>query len=221
MQPLKILAKKLLYRTPYGRLFAHRFAYNFTPRQLCFLAGCLDRTAHLSGAALEIGCFVGLTTIWLNKHMDAEGIRKPYIALDTFSGFVPSQVEHETEERGKDGYRTAMRAAFSTNSKAMFDRQLEWNGLSRVRSIEADAATFDYSTLGPLSFALIDVDLYIPVKAALERVYALMQPGGIIVVDDCASDQIYDGALQAYDEFTRERGLKPTFEHRKLGVIEI
>jgi O-methyltransferase len=219
MRHVKTLAKKTLYATPFGRYFAHRFAYNFSPRQLCFLAGCIDRTAEVPGAVVEIGCFVGHTTIWLNKHMDAEKIEKPYYALDTFAGFVPSQVEHELEHRGKSGFRAVMRHGFSVNSKFMFDRQLRWNGITRVTSIEADAAKFDYTSIGAISFALVDVDLYVPVKAALEKVYPLVQRGGIIVIDDCAPDNVYDGALQAYEEFTGERGLPRTYEHRKLGVI--
>lgn len=218
---VKIVAKKLVYRTPFGRFLARRWDYNFSPRQLAFLASCIDRTAALSGSIAEVGCFVGATTVWLSKHMEFEGIDKPYYALDTFSGFVPAQSEYEIEKRGKRGSSVVMQRGFAVNSKFMFDRQLEWNGLSRVESIEADAATFDYATLGPLSFVLVDVDLYLPVKAALERIHPLMQAGGIIVVDDCAPDQVYDGALQAYEEFIAEHSLPRQIVHGKLGLIEI
>ena len=41
-------------------------------------------------------------------------------------------------------------------------------------SIQADAGSFDYSRFSDLSFVLIDVDLYIPVLGALERVWPQM-----------------------------------------------
>ena len=68
---------------------------------------------------------------------------------------------------------------------------------------------------------MIDVDLYIPVLHALEAIVPLMRAGGIVVVDDCVTGQFYDGALQAYTEFTSVRGLPSKIVHSKLGVIEI
>lgn len=218
---LKSAIRGAVWRTPFGRYFGHRHLYNFTPRQLCFLVDCIDRTASLSGAILEVGTYRGHTAVFLNAHMTAEGIEKPYIAVDTFGGFVPAHVAQEAAERGKERFASVMRSAFSDNSKALFDRQMAWNGITRVRSIEADAAEFDYATVAPLSFALIDVDLYIPVLRALERVVPLVQPGGIVVVDDCDPTRLYDGALQAYSEFTAAHGLPANIVHRKLGVIQL
>ena len=45
------------------------------PRCLC---SCLGRTRDMPGPAFEVGCFAGVTTVFLNKHMRAEGIEEPY-----------------------------------------------------------------------------------------------------------------------------------------------
>jgi len=217
---LKSAVKVALSCTPAGKLVNHRWAYAFTPRQLCFLTTCIDRTAAVRGAVVEIGCFRGYTSIWLKKHMDFEGIQKPYFALDTFSGFVSEQLRHELRSRGKGRFVSLMKDAFVDNSQWIFDRQLGWNNLTGVRSIRTDAATFDYATIGTISFALIDVDLYIPVKASLEKIEPLMTTGGVIVVDDCVSGGMYDGALQAYQEFVDQRGRPRKIVHGKLGVVE-
>ena len=66
---------------------------------------------------------------------------------------------------------------------------------------------------------LIDVDLYRPVLLALDAVYDLVSPGGIIIVDDCNQGGICEGAYQALTEFTNARGMEPTIVHGKLGVI--
>lgn len=218
---VKIALKLGLSRTRLARLVAHSYPYNFTPRQLCFLAGCIDRTAALSGAIAEVGVYRGYTTMFLNAHMDAEGIEKAYYAIDTFSGFVAEQLDHERAKRRKAPFIGVMRTAFADHSKTLFDRQFALSGVRRVRSIQADAAAFDYTAIAPLSFVLIDVDLYIPVLRALEKVVPLMQRGGIIVVDDCAPHHLYDGALQAYTEFVAAAGLPSNIVHSKLGVIEL
>ncbi len=48
-----------------------------------------------------------------------------------------------------------------------------------------------------------------------------MSPGGIIIVDDCQPDQMWDGALQAYQEFTRQREIPAEIVLEKLGVVRL
>jgi hypothetical protein len=48
-----------------------------------------------------------------------------------------------------------------------------------------------------------------------------MSSGGIIIVDDCQPDQMWDGALQAYEEFARERNLPMEIALEKLGVVRL
>jgi predicted O-methyltransferase YrrM len=212
--------KHAMYHTPLARFLYHRYPYNFSPIQLSYLVNCIDRTSHLSGPILEVGCFAGATTIWLNKHLDAGGIEKPYIAIDTFRGFVENDIRYEVSERGKHE-QAILRRAFTNNSKNWVEKNLKLNGCTRVTLVQADANTFDYSKYHDISFALIDVDLYLPVKNTLEAIYDQMADGGIIVVDDCVANGVYDGALHAYLEFTEDRAIAKRIVHRKLGVIDI
>jgi len=57
------------------------------------------------------------------------------------------------------------------------------------------------------AFAHIDVDTYVTVKAALEKIYPLTQPGGVIVIDDY--DLIYAGVKVAVDEFFEDKSESP------------
>lgn len=220
MNPANVLrfgAKSILFETPLARFIGPRYAFNFAPAQLAFLCSCLDATASISGCVVEAGCFAGGTTVFLNAHMTAAGIEKPYYAIDTFSGFVGSQTEHEVVHRKK---RASSFSGFALNSQRWFDRSMQVNGINRVTSIQADIATFNASRLGPIAFGLLDVDLYIPTRVAIPRIYKMLAPGGILVVDDCKPDNIFDGANQAYTEALRELGLEPEIHHGKLGVIK-
>lgn len=206
---------RILYHSPYFALVAARYPYFFTPSQLGYLCGCLDETLSLPGCIVEIGCARGFTTIFLNRHLQDRGVKKPYYALDTFSGFTRRDVGHEVEVRSKG---SSLSTHFTVNDQRWFDRSMQLAGYHDVRSIKCDAVEFDYSSLGPIALALCDVDLYLPSKSALKGTYDHLLPGGIIVCDDCKPGP-YDGALLAYQEVVAENGGEARIVHDKLGVI--
>jgi O-methyltransferase len=209
--------KEAQFQSPLRRYFFPRYAYNFSPPQLNFLCQCIEETAHLDGSIAEVGCFDGSATVFLNKYMDAKGIEKNYFAVDTFSGFVPEDIRVEVDERGKS---RSMFNGFQSNKKKWFDGTMRQNGVTRVHSIQADVNEYDLTTLGPLSFCLLDVDLYRPIRKSLGELYEMLIPGGIIVVDDCdVSVERWDGADQAYKEFMKERNQPINIVHGKLGQI--
>jgi O-methyltransferase len=213
--------REVLLRTPVGWYVGYRYLYMFSPAQLSFLADCITRTASLPGPIFEIGCSAGASTVWLNKHMDYARIEKPYIAIDTFKGFLKEDIAYEVTNRGKADRLVNFTKAFASNKKSWVERTLQRNGVTRATLIEADASTFDYGGYSDVSFALIDVDLYLPVRNSLKELYPRMAAGGIIVVDDCTGPSVWDGALQAYEEFTEGHNIPRRIVHDKLGVIEV
>jgi O-methyltransferase len=210
--------KGIKYHSPFRKDFFPNFYYNFTAPQLCFLCQCLEDTRHVAGAIAEIGCANGYTTVFLNKYLDAQNIQKNYYAIDTFSGFVAGDIELEVAERDKTA---DMFTEFQVNKKKWFDATMRLNHIARVRSIETDVNRYDLATLGPLAFALLDVDLYRPIKKALPELYRVLSPDGIMVVDDCDSRHVqWDGSYQAYKEFMIEKDRSPQIIHGKLGIIK-
>jgi hypothetical protein len=216
------LTKSILFNIGLKRQFLHTYPYNFFPDQLSFFCDCIDKTKDLPGAIVEVGCALGQSTIYMNMHMHFKGIEKPYICLDTFSGFTKEDISYEVDNRQKD--KGELNAAFTVNNKKWFDetiRSHEKYGTGRVTSYQADINKFDFKNILSISFSLIDVDLYIPVKSGLEKVYPLMNKGGIIVVDDCKQDNLWDGAYRAYMEFIQAHNLPEKIILGKLGIIEM
>ncbi len=211
--------RALTLRTPLRRLSSafHRYAYMFTPAQLAFLLRCLEQTEHVPGAVVEIGCASGRTTVFLNKYLDELDSVRRYVCIDTFRGFTTDDVVFETRCRGKATHKLF---GFRVNDKEWFDRNLTENGIERVSSFQGDIKTLNLAALVPrVSMCIIDVDLYLPVKIALSKVMPLVSPGGLVVVDDMIDNTTFDGARQAYREFTRESNLPEEIALRKLGVL--
>jgi O-methyltransferase len=216
---LRSIIKDLSMRTGlYQRMLFGHYPFGYEPSQLMVLAEALKQTPTVPGCIIEAGCAGGATTVFLNRFMDEIGLDRPYYAVDTFSGFTAPHVAHEITARHKPAH---LREAFVENRREWFETSMRVNGIKRVRSVKCDITAFDFIAVAPVAFCLIDVDLYLPTKEALSKVMAAMSPGGIIVVDDCQPHELWDGALQAYMEFTFENGIVPEIQARKLGIIQI
>lgn len=212
--------KDFLARTRLGRFLFYRQSTTFRPAQLAFLLQCVDEVHDVEGTFVEIGCYEGATTIWLNAHLRDVGRQPRYVAIDTFAGFVRSDVEHEVSSRGRAQHEALYGHAFADNKREWVQQTLALNGVTGVELHEADANTYDYAALGRVAFSLVDVDLYVPVLHALRQLWPQLAPGALVVVDDCdASVREWDGALQAYREFCAEAGVPEDIRHRKLGLV--
>ena len=187
----------------------------FSPAQLGFFCDRITDVADVPGSILEVGCAWGRTTVFLNRHIDSIGMDVDYYAIDTFSGFTEQDLASE-HALGRD---SVYYAVFRGNSKARFDRTMRRNGVERVTSFQGDASAFDYTQISPFRMVLIDVDLHRPVLLTLNVVYDLVSPGGVIVVDDCRQGGIWEGAYEAFMEFTKAKGVEPVIMHGKLGVM--
>lgn len=197
----------------------YRYNYSFSPAQLCFLVECLNRTSSVPGTILEVGCAYGHTTAFLNKHLDAMGDDRQYVCVDTFRGFTRSDTTFEEENRGKASGQ--FQRSFADASLRAFRRTMANNSITRVRSVKADVCSWRPDVVPRVSFCLVDVDLYRPVEASLKKIVPLVQPGGIVVIDDCQEHPLWDGALQAYLEFTEREGIPRSIQHGQFGVIEM
>lgn len=152
--------------------------------------------------------------------MLSAGIKKEYICIDTFSDFTHNDIDFEKQHRSKD--KNVLKVQFVANKRDWVAKTLKYNNIEDVKLNESDINHFAFKENGinKIAFCLIDVDLYIPVKSALNKVWDLVESGGIIIVDDCRQDRYYDGALQAYQEFVREKNYPEVIVLDKLGVIE-
>jgi predicted O-methyltransferase YrrM len=209
------LVKRALFWSPLRPYLLYKYRYAFTPAQLARLTVLATEAAAVPGDFCEIGCYRGYTTVFLNRHLDAIAPAKRYWAIDTFGGFVPADVSHgkasREDERALD--------KFTVNSRRWFEANLRENGITRVSTHAAAVQDFAFPAETRLCFVLLDVDLYLPTAAALEKIWPLLAPGGLVVVDDCQTDHVYDGSRQAVAEFCARHGLGHELVETKLAVL--
>jgi SAM-dependent methyltransferase len=216
----KYLLKQAAFNTSLYRSLFNVYAFMYSPTELMFLAQCLSDVRAVPGSFVEAGCAYGATTVFLNKYMDEHGIDRDYYAIDTFSGFEKGHINYERVQRKKSAeVEQKLHSSFSDNKQTWFDKTMTLHDVNRVKSIKGDVGEFDFSSISPIAFCLLDVDLYLPIKEALPKIYQAMSPGAITIVDDCWDDEKWDGALQAYQEFIASAGLEHRIFGRKLGFV--
>ena len=212
------LAYYLAAPAMYSRQPFVKYPYMFLPSELIELTKQL-LSVNVAGPVVEVGCNQGWTTCFLVEALMEQGVKRDYACIDTFTGFTPEDVAAEYKLRGKA--RGIYDGNFVINDPKWLKASLKRFGYSSVSVHKADATTFNYQALGKIAFALIDLDLYRPVKESLKRILPQMVEGGKVVVDDCndSRDGRWDGAYQAFMETCQERNIPPEIVCRKLGII--
>ena len=101
----------------------------------------------------------------------------------------------------------------------MFDRTMRHLGLE-VESIQADICTLEPDRLPErVAVCLMDVDLAVPIREGLEKVWPRLAPGGLILVDDCDEDTDWKGARVGYGEFVRANDMPERYTPSGLGIV--
>jgi predicted O-methyltransferase YrrM len=209
--------KRWAYRSDLlAEIAAPHYRYGLQVGELCALAEAISATTGTEGRVVELGVARGMTTVFLNTHLDALQDRRRYLAIDTFSGFTADDVDFEVAHRGK---RRRDLFGFTYNDESIFRRNMARLGFDRVDVLKLDANDLRKHHLGDVSVALLDVDLYRPTLHALQVTYDALEDGGYIFVHDVAPGSVYDGAGQAYAEFTARMGLPRTQVGPNCGLI--
>lgn len=212
---IKEFAKGLVFR--HTSLAAPTYRYNIEPIQLAYLVTEIERLKNIPGNVVEIGVARGLTTRFLAQHiknqkLDRSGLK--LYAVDTFDSFTDQDLDFEVKNRGKS---LKDLVAFGYNDFDVWKRNFA--DFDFVIAVRADCSTVDYNKLGPITVAFLDVDLYLPTKQTLPKLFEALVPGGVILIDDVKNNNVYDGAYQAYTEFCAERSLTPEVIGNKCGIL--
>jgi hypothetical protein len=130
--------------------------------------------------------------------------RRTVYCLDTFNGFTKEDTTFEVKHRGKAPRNLG---GFRSNSSKWLEYTFRRNHCKRTLCVKAEVENYEFRR--PIAFCLIDVALYRPTVTALHKVWNCLSPGGLAVVSNCKPGNCFDGAMQAYDEFTAKHAIQP------------
>lgn len=214
---MKELAKKIVFR--YTSMGVPKYPYNIEPIQLAEIVKGIDFTLKnnsIKGSLVEIGVARGLTSRFIVEHCLNNGYSNDFYCLDTFSSFTENDIVYEVDKRGKS--RSEL-VGFAYNSFEIWKRN--FSKYNFVKPIKCDASSFDFSKISPISFCFLDVDLYLPTKNVLKNIFPYLNTSAIVIVDDVMDNNCWDGAYQAFMEFTEENDLSYEIVGNKCGVIRV
>ena len=210
---IKEIIRKILFR--YTKLGAPNYPYNLEPLQLSEIIISLEKIKNLEGCICEIGVARGMTTRFICEYLANHKIKTEFYCLDTFSSFVDEDVDYEVKFRKKNKSELS---GFSYNNFSRWKKN--FNSFAFVKPMKIDVKNFDFESIKPIKFALLDVDLYLPTLHTLKKLKKNIIKGGILIVDDVNESKSWDGANQAFNEFVNENSLKFKLVGKKCGVIE-
>jgi O-methyltransferase len=149
----------------------------------------------IEGDVVELGCYVGTTTLFLQRLLLTYKSHKELHAYDSFAGLPPKTAEDASPagEQFKAGELKAPRNEFV--------RHFRQAGLPLPIMHKAW-----FSDLKPpdmpqkISFAFLDGDFYGSIHDSLKLVWPNLASGAIVIVDDYQSEAL-PGAKRAVDEW--------------------
>ena len=187
--------KRLVFR--HTLLGVPRYDYNISPLQCAAIINALEGLRDCEGAIVEVGVARGMTSRFIAEYLKSLSDPDRFFCIDTFASFMPEDVQYEVEHRGKTH---AELEGFAYNDFTRWRRnfaQFEF-----VTPIKADASEFDFATIAPIKFMFLDCDLYKPTLNVLRNVMPHLARDFCILVDDVKNNDKWDGAYQAFTEFS-------------------
>lgn len=149
------------------------------------------------GDVVELGCYVGTTTLFLRRLLLQHGSDKVLHAYDSFAGLPPKSAQ-DASPAGEQFKVGELRA-----QKSDFIRHFKQAGLQLPIMHKAW-----FSDLTPddmpreIAFAFLDGDFYDSIRDSLQLVWPKLTEGAVVIVDDYQSEAL-PGAKRAVDEWLR------------------
>jgi hypothetical protein len=163
---------------------------------------------NILGDYVECGVWKGGNLILLSGLQESIGASRTIYGFDTFSGMT-TPTNHDVDYLGNlagEMMRNDTKTAGGNTlhclaSLALVNNNLADNDAKNIKLVEGDVAvTLQESSNLPEKIAIhrLDTDWYESTKVELETLYPLLEPGGVLIIDDYGH---FSGARKAVDEY--------------------
>jgi O-methyltransferase len=165
--------------------------------------------SNTPGDIVEFGCYVGTTSLFISRLLQANKSAKKFYVYDSFDG-LPDKTKEDESPLGVDFRRGELRS-----TKAEFVHNYRRASLPLPIIKKGWFHEVEPSEIPEkIAFAFIDGDYYKSIRASLALVLPRMQKGGIIIVDD------YDNpALPGAKKAVADAKITVSETTHSLGII--
>lgn len=185
-----------------------------TPAQLRVILDELEKIlqAKREGTVMEFGCYIGTTSLFIRRLLDAYKDTREFHVYDSFVG-LPSKTGPDASAAGEQ-----FQAGELAVSKKQFVREFQ-KAMLRLPTIHKGWFNSLTSSDVPvkIAFAFLDGDFYESIRDSLKLVLPKMQPGGVIVIDDYAREAL-PGVATAVHQLLPHINVTTT---HNLGIIHL
>jgi len=169
-------------------------------KQLLFY---LDKSLSLNGDVVELGCFVGESSKYIQKFLDNAKSQKQLFVYDSFEG-LPDQGEWEKNTGWIPG---SLKTSESVLIKNFVQNNLKLPAIHKnwFKDIPESAIPNE------ISFAFLDGDFYESIHDSLVKIFDKVVEGGYICFHDWDRPDL-PGVRAAAEEFLKSKGYTPDIQ---------
>jgi hypothetical protein len=199
-------AKKVLLELYWSQIAENFCKFVYGPgADFMNICQMLERTKHLPGAYVEVGCYRGSSSQVAIKFMRDKEIFRRSVFLDVFDGFDYEEAKKSSDAVWVNTHKTE---GIETVKKRLEKFAEPMRGLT-VEVIKANIISDDcLSDVDQIALSNIDVDIYDAVLAGLQKIFPKLVRGGAIIVEDPGHHPNLIGARIALDEFLEAKSPK-------------
>lgn len=184
------------------------------PAQVSVILYELERVLKkgLDGDIVEFGCYIGTTSLFIRRLLDASHDTRAFHVYDSFEGLPPKTMQ-DNSRAGEQ-----FQAGELSVSKKAFIREFQKAHLGPPvihKGWFGELSTSDIPER--IAFAFLDGDFYSSIHDSLKLVLPRMQQGSVIVVDDYAREALPGAAKAVHEVFAPEQVVTV----HNLGVIKL
>lgn len=169
-------------------------------------------TTGVPGDVVELGCYVGTTSLFLQRLLQNQTSPKVLHIYDSFAGLPPKSPQ-DASPAGEQFTAGQLHA-----TKAQLIKHFKQAGLPLPAIHKAWFSDLQpHDMPGTISFAFLDGDFYDSITQSLQLVWPRLASGATVVVDDYQSEAL-PGARRAVDEWLKAHPAHLRAEH-SLAII--
>lgn len=170
---------------------------------------------NLPGAIVEFGCYIGTTSLFIRRLLDArgEGTIHPLHVYDSFEG-LPEKASEDSSPAGEQFQGGELAVSKKRFTDEFVKAHLDLPFMHKKWF--ADLTETDVPK--QICFAFLDGDFYKSIRDSLKLVLPCLSPGATIIIDDYSREALPGVKKAVRDYLPRDLQAKLRVEHN-LAII--